>query len=194
MLSEESIKEMKDGLQDFVTYYDDHAKDEDDNIIDEECYRIANIIDDAFYYIEQLENKVKQLSKGQHTLMQSKRKWKNRYYKEKQKRREADKTVEQIYSDYQDIGKKAFDYSDKIEQLEKELKEVTTQRNHLATELSDNEDDKQELIEKLEKDKVKYNEFEFMPLQIEKAYNNYYKLGKIDLADEILKIVKGEKE
>lgn len=36
-------------------------------------------------YIEQLENKVKELGKGQHTLMQSRRKWKNRYYKEKRK-------------------------------------------------------------------------------------------------------------
>ena len=36
-------------------------------------------------YIDQLENKVKELGKGQHTLMQSRRKWKNRYYKEKRK-------------------------------------------------------------------------------------------------------------
>ncbi len=41
-----------------------------------------------------------------------------------------------------------------IEQLETELKEVTTQRNELATKLSDKEDDKQKLIEKLEKDKM----------------------------------------
>lgn len=56
------------------------------------------------------------------------------------------------------------------------------------------ESDKQKLIEKLEKDKRKNNEFEFMPLQIEKAYNNYYKLGKIDEIDKILEILKGEKE
>lgn len=36
-------------------------------------------------YINQLENKVKELNKGQHTLMQSRRKWKSRYYKEKRK-------------------------------------------------------------------------------------------------------------
>ena len=36
-------------------------------------------------YIEQLESKLKQLGKGQHTLMQSRRKWKSRYYKEKRK-------------------------------------------------------------------------------------------------------------
>jgi len=56
------------------------------------------------------------------------------------------------------------------------------------------EANKQKLIEKLEKDVKKNNEFEFMPLQIEKAYNNYYKLGKIDEAQEILKILKGDKE
>ena len=56
------------------------------------------------------------------------------------------------------------------------------------------ESDKQKLIEKLEKDIKKNNEFEFMPLQIEKAYNNYYKLGKIDEIDEILEILKGEND
>lgn len=36
-------------------------------------------------YIEKLESRVKELGKGQHTLMQSRRKWKNRYYKEKRR-------------------------------------------------------------------------------------------------------------
>lgn len=52
----------------------------------------------------------------------------------------------------------------------------------------------QKLIDKLKEDKRKNNEFEFMPLQVEKAYNNYYKLGKIDEIDKILEILKGEKE
>lgn len=39
------------------------------------------------WHIGQLENKVKELGKGQHKLMQSRRKWKNRYYKERQKNR-----------------------------------------------------------------------------------------------------------
>lgn len=56
------------------------------------------------------------------------------------------------------------------------------------------ESDKQKLIKKLEEDIKKNNEFEFMPLQIEKAYNNYYKLGKIDEAQEILGILKGEND
>ena len=42
-------------------------------------------IETLLQYIDQLENKVKELGKGQHTLMQSRRKWKNRYYKEKRK-------------------------------------------------------------------------------------------------------------
>lgn len=32
------------------------------------------------------------------------------------------KSVEQIYSDYQDAGKKMFDYADKVEEIEKALK------------------------------------------------------------------------
>lgn len=36
-------------------------------------------------YINSLEIKVKELGKGNHSLMQSRRKWKNRYYKEKKR-------------------------------------------------------------------------------------------------------------
>lgn len=46
---------------------------------------ITYAIEGILQYIEQLETKVKKLGKGQHTLMQSRRKWKNRYYKEKRK-------------------------------------------------------------------------------------------------------------
>ena len=55
------------------------------------CYYIAEHTKDnlnkLFEYIDQLENKVKELGKGQHKLMQSRRKWKYRYYKERQKNR-----------------------------------------------------------------------------------------------------------
>ena len=54
------------------------------------------------------------------------------------------------------------------------------------------ENKQQKVIEKLKKDKKKNNELEFIPLQVEKAYNNYYKLGKIDEIDEILEIMRGE--
>lgn len=37
------------------------------------------------WYIEYLETKIKQLGKGQHALMQSRRKWERRYYKERGK-------------------------------------------------------------------------------------------------------------
>lgn len=47
------------------------------------CLQARVSIEILLQYIEQLENKVKELGKGQHTLMQSRRKWKNRYYKEK---------------------------------------------------------------------------------------------------------------
>lgn len=67
----------------------------------------------------------------------------------------------------------------------KEMKAVLQYIEQLETK-------EQKLIEKSEEDIKKNNEFEFMPLQIEKAYNNYYKLGKIDEAQELLKILKGE--
>ena len=74
-------------------------------------------------YINQLETKVKELGKGQQELMKSRRKWKSRYYKLKSKNKELQKSVEQIYDDYQDIGKIAFEYSDKIDKLIEKLEE-----------------------------------------------------------------------
>lgn len=53
--------------------------------------------------------------------MQSRRKWKYRYYKMKNKNKDLQKSVEKIYDDYQDIGKMAFDYSDKLEQKDKQI-------------------------------------------------------------------------
>ena len=45
------------------------------------------------WYINQLETKVKELGKGQHTLMQSRRKWKIRYYKEKRRNKIIDNAI-----------------------------------------------------------------------------------------------------
>lgn len=50
-------------------------------------------------YIEQLENKVTELGKGQQTLIQSRRKWKNRYYKEREKK---DKKIDDAINFIQD--------------------------------------------------------------------------------------------
>lgn len=86
--------------------------DREDNVFGEFVVAIQKVRN----YIEQLENKVKELGKGQHTLMQSRRKWKNKYYKEKKIRREADKAVLQIYEDYQDIGKMYFNLDEKRQQ------------------------------------------------------------------------------
>lgn len=52
------------------------------------------------------------------------------------------------------------------------------------------ESDKQKLIEKLEEEKRKNSEIEFYPIQVETSYNNYYKLGKVDLIQEILSMLK----
>ncbi len=64
----------------------------DVKIQEEEVETIENILQ----YIEKLENKVKELGKGQHTLMQSRRKWKNRYYKEKTENKELKIEVEHL--------------------------------------------------------------------------------------------------
>lgn len=74
------------------------------------------------WYINELENKTKELGKGQQSLIQSRRKWKRRYYKIKRKNKELQEAVEQIYDDYQDIGKIAFDYADLSDQLIDTLK------------------------------------------------------------------------
>ena len=66
-------------------------------------------------YIRQLESKLKQLGKGQQTLLQSRRKWKNKYYKQRRKSKDLKKSVEQIYDDYQDIGKMYFDLDENVQ-------------------------------------------------------------------------------
>lgn len=76
---------------------------------------------------------------------------------------------------------------EQIEQLETELKETTMQRNKLATILSEKEDDKQKLIEKLEN-----------LCEINSNLYNSKKQKEVDfsewsLAEEILEILKGEK-
>lgn len=77
-----------------------------------------------------------------------------------------------------------------IEQLETKLETVTTQRNKLATELSDKEDDKQKLIENLEEDIAEYRK-EMQNTNIK--LNQIHYMKRIEYAQEILKIVKGEK-
>lgn len=48
------------------------------------------------WYINELENKTKELGKGQQSLIQSRRKWKHRYYKMKRKNKELQEAVKQI--------------------------------------------------------------------------------------------------
>ena len=63
--------------------------------------------------------KVKEINKGINSLKQSRKKWKYRYYKMKNKNKELQKLVEQIYDGYQDVRGMAFYYSDKLEQKDK---------------------------------------------------------------------------
>ena len=88
-------------------------------IKNEYCIVNQKDIETVLFMLDEQEYKIKQLGKGQQTLMQSRRKWKHRYYKMKDKNKDLQKSVEQIYDDYQDIGKMAFNYSDKIEEQDK---------------------------------------------------------------------------
>lgn len=55
MLSKEEIEKIKKTLQEYDHYYSDHATDENEDIIDEGAEELANIFNNAWYYIEQLE-------------------------------------------------------------------------------------------------------------------------------------------
>lgn len=89
------------------------------------CYYIAEHtkedLNKLFEYIDQLENKAKQLGKGQYVLMQSRRKWKNKYYKERRIRKEA---IEQLYLHYQDIGNMYFDLDEKVQNTTKQIQQA----------------------------------------------------------------------
>ena len=124
-------------------------------------------------YIEQLESENKALKKGQNSLMQSRKKWKDRYYKQKKKVKEL---------------KSIKDMKEAIEFANLDLKSVfkTKKENERL------KDREQKLIEKLEKQKIRPdikdddNEIikkvkELVAHQVDK-YRQY-----------ILSIVKGEK-
>ena len=81
----------------------------------------ANAVETLLEYIDQLEKQVKELNKGNHSLMQSRKKWKNRYYNEKEKSKDLQESVDQIYENYQDIGKMYFDLDEKHDKLIEEL-------------------------------------------------------------------------
>lgn len=76
--------------------------------------------DDLMYLDTQtLVSMLRKNEKEINSLRKSRKKWKYRYYKMKNKNKDLQKSVEKIYDDYQDIGKMAFDYSDELEQKDK---------------------------------------------------------------------------
>lgn len=113
MLSKEEIEYMKKFFNESIT------KD----LINSEDLAIR-FMSVALEYIDQLETKIDELGKGQQTLINSRKKWKNRYYKEKRRRKEADRSVWQIYLDYQDIGKMYFDLDEKGQKLIEKLEKI----------------------------------------------------------------------
>jgi len=123
----------------------------------------------------ELENKA--LKKGIRSLMESRKKWKHRYYNIKRKYKKTQKDYEQIYNDYQDIGKLAFELQEEKENLIKRLK--------------DNNEADAEIVKHFEK-QYRYCTDEF--------YKKSYK-RTIDMANarrevrkSILNFLKGEKE
>lgn len=117
MLSKEEIEKAKEDFKFF----------NEGDYITKEMSDSKNIL---FEYIWQLETKIKELGKGQQSLMQSRRKWKNRYYKMRKKNKELQKSVEQIYDDYQDIGKMYFDLDEKRQKLIEKLEEDNEKDKH----------------------------------------------------------------
>ncbi len=85
-------------------------------------------------------------------------------------------------------SKKLYNLQIYIQQLENKVREVEAQRNELATELSENEDDKQKLIDKLE-----YRKFEIECLSSQINGNYFMKQDELDLINESLSIAKGGK-
>ncbi len=129
MLSKEEIEKILDANVDIITY----KADKDYRCLTSTEKTLLENNKKAKEYIEQLENKLKELGIGQQTLTQSRKKWKNRYYKIRKRHKK--------------------------------------------------------LIEKLEKEK---NTIESTYSQINGDY--FMAQDKLDLINEILKIVKGEKE
>lgn len=121
-------------------------------------------IETVLSMLEEQEYRIKQLGKGQQTLIQSRRKWKHRYYKIREKNKDLQKSVEQIYDDYQDIGKMYFDLDEK----------------------------RQKLIEKLEEDVNELENLNDNYTDADIVEGIYTTRGQIIKAQEILSILKGE--
>ena len=66
------------------------------NIIHKGDKDFCDDLETLLQYIEQLEQENKALKKGQNSLMASRKKWKDRYYKEKAKFDKANKMVDEM--------------------------------------------------------------------------------------------------
>lgn len=98
----------------------------EDWLCDDMQDKIANIKQ----YIEQLENKVKETTKGNNSLMQSRKKWKSRYYKKKNKVKEKDREIRELIR----YKENCYDMTVKEQDLIKMLKEDIKQSNEIINE------------------------------------------------------------
>lgn len=113
-------------------------------------------------YIEYLENKVKQLGKGQHTLMQSRRKWKRRYYKEKQRKEKLKKPhLQELCQECSTITKKVGFTKADTDRIIKETREMTEKANKYDS-----------LVKKI-KDRISEIKENKIDLKLEQEYKEY---------------------
>ena len=101
MLSKEEVEAGKQCLKDVIvnTYAEGKA------------IKLENL----YKYIEHLEAKLKELGKGHITLMQSRKKWKNRYYKERAKGKEVIEDLKEVRHNLEKDG--FVGYADEIEDI-----------------------------------------------------------------------------
>ena len=70
IISKKLRRRMMNVLIELDNYYSDYARDEEDNIIDEEAEENATAFNTAWWYIQQLENKVKKLETEKQKLIE----------------------------------------------------------------------------------------------------------------------------
>lgn len=132
---------------------------------------------EVLQYIAQLEARVKELGKGQHTLMQSRKKWKSRYYKRKRKKAE----WEQLCEECSKATKKAGFTKEDTDRIIKETREMQWKAQKYD-----------ELIDVLEKEEItlpKENIDQLAQIMLDEVKRQLELYKK-----HIFSILKGEKE
>ena len=99
------------------------------NFEDKLCEDMQDVVREVKNHIQQLETKVSQLGKGQQSLIQSRRKWKKRYYKERTKVKELEEREQKVKEFLEKgIERRHWEYYDGVShtqyELDKQAKEI----------------------------------------------------------------------